>query len=190
MLVYLQAQVSPKTRGSSFWTQWKTFVALTQVLLKENSTSLTAFQTKTKNEISEQGIEKLDSTFLDICKINDDWPKERGLFLNKAKTFCIKVNFLDHLEITYAVEDEGFMEVLDKFVDALSLLETKNVVAKKEGYLNITGIHNAALKPDQISTTCRFAHDQKLGYITTLPKLINEFMIKIYLKVHEDMQPS
>lgn len=96
-----------------------------------------------KNEISDQGIEKTEATFLDICKINEDWPKERGVFVNKTKTFCIKVNFLDHLEITYSVENEGFMEVLERFIDALSHLETKGVVAKKEGYLQVVGIHGS-----------------------------------------------
>lgn len=50
-------------------------------------------------------IEKKDESFLNVCKINDDWPGNRGVFLNKAKTLCIKVNFLDHLEISYTVDD-------------------------------------------------------------------------------------
>jgi len=41
------------------------------------------------------------------------------------------------------------MEALDKLVDALSKLEGKPVVTKKEGYLQVIGIYGSqALKAD------------------------------------------
>ena len=46
------------------------------------------------------------------------------------------------------------------------------------------------LTDDQVTTDCIFAHDSKLGYVTALPKLINEFKIKIDLKVHESMESA
>jgi len=56
-----------------------------------------------KKELEGIDFEKKTESFLTACKINDDWPQQRGIFLNKDKTFVIKVNFLDHLEISYAV---------------------------------------------------------------------------------------
>lgn len=41
-----------------------------------------------------------------------------------------------------------------------------------------------------ITTDCRFAFDQKLGYVTALPKLINEFVIKINVRIHETLEYS
>lgn len=68
-----------------------------------------------KKELEGIEISKLEESFLNNCKINDDWPKDRGVFLSKDKSLIIKVNFLDHLEITYNVHERGFMESLDKF---------------------------------------------------------------------------
>lgn len=86
---------------------------------------------------------------MEICKFNEDWPKDRGIFLSKSKKFWIKVNFRDHLEISYTIGNHGFMEALDKLVDALSKLEGKPVVTKKEGYLQVIGIYGSqALKAD------------------------------------------
>lgn len=144
-----------------------------------------------KKELENIDIAKKEDNFLNICKINDNWPKQRGVFINKDKTFIVKVNFLDHLEITYNVHELGFMESLDKFQTVLSHLETKGIIAKKNGPFSIIGIHGSnPVTDDQITSTCKFAYDQKLGYITTLPKLINEFKLKVWVKVHEDMQPT
>ena len=52
------------------------------------------------------------------------------------------------------------MEAIDKFTDALAQIENK----------------------------MKFAHDLKLGYVTSLPKNINEMTIKMKLKVHERME--
>jgi hypothetical protein len=73
----------------------------------------------------------------------------------------------------------------------LSHLETRDVIAKKQGAFQVVGIQGAnPITEDQIVSTCRFSHDQKLGYVTALPKLINEFFIKIKVKVHESMEPT
>jgi protein-arginine kinase len=92
--------------------------------------------------------------------LKNEWPSGRGIFINNAKTFIVKVNNLDHLEISYEIEDTGMMEAIDKLIDTLALIEEK----------------------------MKFAHDYKLGYVTSLPKNINEFHIKIKLKIHEDLK--
>lgn len=141
-----------------------------------------------KKELAPYGIEKKEEGFLNTSKINNNWPKYRAVFLNKTRTFCVKVNFLDHLEIIYEVKNTGFMDVLKQFQEALTLLETKSVVANKGSMMVVALSGSKELEDDQITMDCRFAHDQKLGYVTALPKLINEFVIKIDLQIHETME--
>ena len=52
------------------------------------------------------------------------------------------------------------MEAYDQLTDALASIETKQ----------------------------KFAHDIKLGYVTSLPKNINDMNIKLKIKVHERME--
>lgn len=104
---------------------------------------------------------KGEDAFLEASHIKNDWPSGRGIFINNAKTFWIKVNNIDHLEITYETQETGFMEAINKLNDALT----------------------------QIEDSTRFAHDYKLGYVTSLPKNINEFLIQIKIKIHETMEP-
>lgn len=67
-----------------------------------------------KEKINWLGIEKNEKeTFLSACGINDDWPEHRAVFVNANKTFWIKVNFLDHIEISLTTGDTGFMESLE-----------------------------------------------------------------------------
>jgi hypothetical protein len=40
----------------------------------------------------------------------------------------------------------------------------------------------------QIENVMKFAHDYKLGYVTAIPKLINDFTINIKLRVHEKLE--
>jgi hypothetical protein len=40
-----------------------------------------------KKELEGVDYEKKEESFLNQCKINDDWPQNRGIFINKDKTF-------------------------------------------------------------------------------------------------------
>lgn len=68
-----------------------------------------------KEKLKDIEIEKKDESFLNVSGIYSDWPEHRGVFVNNSKTLIIKVNFLDHLEIEFSMDDTGFMESLDKF---------------------------------------------------------------------------
>jgi creatine kinase/arginine kinase len=79
--------------------------------------------------------------FLDACGLNRNWPKNRGIYHNDAKTFLTWVNEEDQLRIISMQPGANIREVFSRLVDAAARIEK---VAK-------------------------FAYDDHLGYITSCP---------------------
>jgi hypothetical protein len=47
--------------------------------------------------------------------LNRDWPSGRALFYNQDMSFFIKVNSLDHLEISFTMENTSIPMVIKEF---------------------------------------------------------------------------
>jgi protein-arginine kinase len=110
--------------------------------------------------IKDYAFVKKEDAYYDLSKLQNDWPSGRGIFISNSKNYIIKVNNIDHLEISYVINDVGIMESINQLNEALSHIEN----------------------------TMKFAHDYKLGYVTPIPSLINDFTISIKLRVHEKME--
>jgi len=52
-----------------------------------------------KQLIDDHFLFKEGDRFLECCNLNRDWPKSRGIYHNKDKTFLVWVNEEDHLRI-------------------------------------------------------------------------------------------
>ena len=79
--------------------------------------------------------------FLEACNLNRDWPKGRGIFHNKEKTFLVWVNEEDQLRIISMQEGADIGAVFSRLSRAVA---------------HIQGVAD-------------FQHDEHLGYITSCP---------------------
>lgn len=102
-------------------------------------TSLTEQQRK--QLIDDHFLFKEGDRFLEACGLNRDWPKGRGIFHNKEKTFLVWVNEEDQLRIISMQDGADIGAVFDRLSRAAASIEK---VAK-------------------------FDKDDHLGYITSCP---------------------
>ncbi|VDM97440.1 unnamed protein product [Thelazia callipaeda] len=78
---------------------------------------------------------------LNYPHLYNSWPSGRGVFHNKNKSFIVKVNDEDHLNIISAEEGNDIMQVLSRLIRGLKALEKK----------------------------LPFAYDDRLGWLTANP---------------------
>lgn len=93
-------------------------------------------------------IFKGEDKYLETAGIQGDWPAGRGAYISDAKNFMVWINEEDHLRIIYLSEGANFNEIYEKWSEALYLLESN----------------------------LKFAHDPKLGYLTSCPTNIGTAM--------------
>jgi creatine kinase/arginine kinase len=91
--------------------------------------------------IADHYLFKEGDRFLEACNLNRDWPSGRGIFHNDAKNFLVWLNEEDQLRIISMQQDAGIVEVFDRLCRAAARIEE----------------------------SCKFAHDEHLGYITSCP---------------------
>lgn len=80
--------------------------------------------------------------FLEACNLNRNWPNNRGIYHNDAKTFLTWVNEEDQLRIISMQKGANIRQVYDRLMSALD-------------QFNKTGTN--------------FSFDEHLGYITSCP---------------------
>jgi len=91
--------------------------------------------------IADHFLFKEGDRFLEACGVNRDWPNNRGIFHNDAKTFLTWVNEEDQLRVISMQKGANIRQVFERLMLALKKFEN---VAK-------------------------FAYDDHLGYITSCP---------------------
>ena len=84
----------------------------------------------------------INDEFAIECQLKKDWPSGRAVFFNEDKSFIIKVNREDHLEIQYLEKKKDIESFFEKLARISSKLDHK----------------------------LDFAHEDKLGFVTTLPQ--------------------
>ena len=77
-----------------------------------------------------------------MCNIDNDWPHGRAIFYNPDKSFTVKINGEDQLEIEFTSKEASINDSFTKFQKILDYLEK----------------------------SLTFIKESKLGYITTLPE--------------------
>jgi creatine kinase/arginine kinase len=95
-----------------------------------------------KQLIADHFLFKGGDKYLQSAGLEREWPKNRGIFHNDAKTFLVWVNEEDQLRIITMQQDSGILEVFDRLCRAVAHFETTDI---------------------------KFAHDDHLGYITSCP---------------------
>ena len=85
---------------------------------------------------------KIEDKFLKECQLDREWPSGRAVFFNQDKSFQIKVNNEDHLEIQYSEKNNSIEDFFKKL----------NSIAK------------------DLDKELTFSKNAKLGFITTLPE--------------------
>lgn len=91
--------------------------------------------------IEDHFLFKEGDRFLEACGVNRNWPDNRGIFHNDAKTFLVWVNEEDQLRVISMQKGSNIRQVFERLMLALKKFEN---VAK-------------------------FAYDDHLGYITSCP---------------------
>ena len=91
--------------------------------------------------IADHFLFKEGDRFLEACGVNRNWPDNRGIFHNDAKTFLVWVNEEDQLRVISMQKGSNIRQVFERLMLALKKFEN---VAK-------------------------FAYDDHLGYITSCP---------------------
>ena len=115
--------------------------------------------------IEDHFLFKEGDRFLDACGLNRNWPKNRGIYHNDAKTFLTWVNEEDQLRI-------------------ISMQKGADIGAV------FTRLSKAATEIEKVA---KFAHDAHLGYITSCPTNLGTAMrasvhIKLpYLAKNKDL---
>jgi arginine kinase len=94
-----------------------------------------------KQLIDDHFLFKEGDRFLDACGLNRDWPKNRGIFHNKDKTFLIWVNEEDQFRIISMQPGANIKQVFERLCTGLAKIEK----------------------------TIKFSFDPHLGYITSCP---------------------
>ena len=95
-----------------------------------------------KNQlIQDHFLFKEGDRFLEACGLNHDWPNGRGIFHNNEKTFLVWINEEDQLRIISMQQGADIKAVFERLCRAI----------------------------DHIEKVMKFAHDEKLGYITSCP---------------------
>ncbi len=113
--------------------------------------------------IEDHFLFKAGDRFLETAGLNGNWPKSRGIYHNKNKTFLVWVNEEDQLRIISMQKGGDIKEVFARLIDAVKELEKK----------------------------MKFSYDEHLGYITSCPTNLGTAMrasVHIALpKLAEDM---
>ena len=91
--------------------------------------------------IADHFLFKEGDRFLDACGLNREWPEGRGIFHNNEKTFLVWVNEEDQLRIISMQQGADIGAVFTRLSKAASHIES----------------------------VASFAHNNKLGYITSCP---------------------
>ena len=91
--------------------------------------------------IQDHFLFKEGDRFLDACGLNREWPANRGIFHNSAKTFLVWVNEEDQLRIISMQQGSNIRQVFTRLMTAL----------------------------DKFSSVAKFSYDDHLGYITSCP---------------------
>ena len=79
---------------------------------------------------------------MQACRINENWPHNRGIFHNKDKTFLVWVNEEDQLRIISMQPGSNIRQVFERLMFSLTQFEQKGA---------------------------KFSYDPHLGYITSCP---------------------
>jgi hypothetical protein len=48
---------------------------------------------------TDPSLSSTDLKYMEDCDVNKNWPYGRAVFINKDKTFKMKINYVDHVEI-------------------------------------------------------------------------------------------
>jgi protein-arginine kinase len=95
-----------------------------------------------KEDVKKQLIEdhflfKEADKYLEAIGLNDDWPKDRGIFHNKDKTFLTWVNEEDQMRIISMQPGSDIKAVYERLCTACNQLnrELKFSISKEWGYL-------------------------------------------------------
>ena len=94
-----------------------------------------------KQLIADHFLFKGGDKYLESCGLEREWPKNRGIFHNDAKTFLVWVNEEDQLRIISMQKGSNILEVFKRLSVAASKIEEK----------------------------AKFANDEHFGYISTCP---------------------
>ena len=84
---------------------------------------------------------KQGDRFLEAAGLNRDWPEGRGIFHNNDKTFLVWINEEDQLRIISMQQGSDILEVFTRLARAT----------------------------EEIEKVVKFAHTDKLGYLTSCP---------------------
>jgi arginine kinase len=104
--------------------------------------SLDKMDEKTQKQLIEDHfLFKEGDRFLEACNLNRNWPKNRGIYHNKDKTFLVWVNEEDHLRIISMQNGASLFQVFKRLIAGAGHLEKQ----------------------------LPFQHDDHLGYITSCP---------------------
>jgi creatine kinase/arginine kinase len=94
-----------------------------------------------KQLIADHFLFKGGDKYLESCGLEREWPKNRGIFHNDAKTFLVWVNEEDQLRIISMQKGSNILEVFTRLSVASKTIEEK----------------------------AKFANDDHFGYVATCP---------------------
>ena len=95
-----------------------------------------------KQLIEDHFLFKEGDRFLEACRINENWPHNRGIYHNDAKTFLVWVNEEDQLRIISMQQGSNIRQVFERLMLALEKFEDNGA---------------------------KFSYDDHLGFITSCP---------------------
>lgn len=129
-----------------------------------------------------------DENYLRAAQLDKDWPNGRALYVNGDKTFVMKINYIDHLEIIveqYKITHVEEVEVMKPPPNNPDGKPVKSIERKFTfDYVDIFKAFNNICEASKvIEQFSKFAKSESLGFLTSLPGDLGFFEMSVNLKM-------
>nr|QMS79253.1 arginine kinase [Psoroptes ovis] len=138
---------------------------------------LTMSKEEQKRLIDQHYLFKEGDRFLQTANACRFWPKGRGIFLNKARTFMVWINEEDHIRIISMQEGGNVSQVFGRLIRGIQLMESglEFVRDQRLGYLTFC--------PTNLGTTIRASVMIKLPKLSSQKSLFETTANKYNLQI-------
>ena len=127
--------------------------------------------------IKDHFLFKQGDRFLETAGLNRHWPKGRGIYHNKNKTFLVWINEEDELRIISMQNGGDIKEVFARLIKAIKILEKKMKFAYNDHLGYITSC------PTNLGTAMRASVHIKLPKLSLDMKNLTEIADKYFLQI-------
>lgn len=134
-------------------------------------------ESERKEMVNDHFLFKEGDRFLEAAGLNRNWPKDRGIYFNKAKNFLVWINEEDQMRIISMQKGADIKGVFQRLVTALNHLEQKLDFAFSDrlGYISSC--------PTNLGTAMRASVHISLPKLGMLPAQMEQITNKHHLQI-------